>query len=216
MLPQQHCSTTAWCKTEKPFEILNYSCATLQSALKLIDAHAHTCSHILSHLQTQRAHWQAHDGAIASVDLIPAGAAAALVGSCSAADCGNGGGASVADNATASGSNSSTTGAATTSNTATASSSSSSSQQVLILTGSRDCNVAVWTLDGGLVGVLGEHSWDLDNSGTWQDPQGLHKRPPRQTQAGGGQEEEDAEEDEGAEVGGSEGVRVMMVWPCAG
>lgn len=49
----------------------------------------------------------------------------------------------------------------------------------LIVSGSRDSNVTVWTLDGGLVGVLGEHSWDLDHQETWQDPEGLRKRPPK-------------------------------------
>lgn len=63
------------------------------------------------------------------------------------------------------------------------------SNQVIILTGSRDCNVAVWTLDGGLVGVLGEHAWDLDDQATWQDPRGLAKRPPKLPQ-------EDTEQDE--------------------
>jgi hypothetical protein len=71
---------------------------------------------------------------------------------------------------------------------------SRSNSQVLILTGSRDCNVAVWTLDGGLVGVLGEHSWDLDNPETWQDPTGAAKHPPKFPV-------EDEEEDR-AEVGG--------------
>lgn len=93
-------------------------------------------------LIVQRAHWQAHNGSISSVDLIPAQVAG-----------------SEAD--------------------APTSSTPSSSGQVLILTGSRDCNVALWTLDGGLVGVLGDHSWDLDDPGTWQDPKGLAQRAPR-------------------------------------
>jgi hypothetical protein len=76
---------------------------------------------------------------------------------------------------------------------------SRSSNQVLILTSSRDCNVAVWTLDGGLVGVLGEHSWDLDNPETWQDPTGAAKRPPKLPMLD--------DEEEGAEVG---------LWPAGG
>lgn len=49
----------------------------------------------------------------------------------------------------------------------------------LIVSGSRDSNVAVWTVDGGLIGVLGEHSWDLEDQRTWQDARGARKRPPK-------------------------------------
>lgn len=96
----------------------------------------------------QRAHWQAHDGAVTSVDIIPArpisgySHAGAIT--------------SVAydpDNPTM--------------------------VPPLIVSGSRDSNVAAWTLDGGLVGVLGEHSWDLEDKSTWQDPTGHNKRPPK-------------------------------------
>jgi hypothetical protein len=111
-------------------------------------------------LHVQRAHWQAHDGSIASVDIIPARS------SSQASSSGN----DAADPST--------------------STPRSSSSQVLILTSSRDCNVAVWTLDGGLVGVLGEHSWDLDDQGTWQDPKGLAKRAPKQPVARDGDDGE--------------------------
>lgn len=87
----------------------------------------------------QRAHWQAHDAAVSSVDLVPARPTASSM---------SGGGAN-------------------------------SMVQPLIVSGGRDTNVAVWTLHGGLVGWFGEHSWDLDKQETWQDPQGLKKRPPK-------------------------------------
>jgi hypothetical protein len=51
--------------------------------------------------------------------------------------------------------------------------------QPLIVSAGRDSNVAVWTLDGGFVGLCGEHSWDLDKQDTWQDAAGLKQRPPR-------------------------------------
>lgn len=106
---------------------------------------------VLLRTAMQRAHWQAHDAAVASVDLIPA-RAALRVRSDDVGDTGS---------------------------SQPGSSSSAGSSAPLILTSSRDCNVALWTLDGGLVGVLGEHAWDLDDPGTWQDPRGLHSRPPR-------------------------------------
>ena len=110
---------------------------------------------LLCAVAMQRAHWQAHDGAIASVDIIPA-RAARLVAQPSSSN-----------------------------NTdAPSSNGPSSSSQVFILTGSRDCNVAVWTLDGGLVGVLGDHSWDLDDQTTWQDQQGQHSGHPSSLKRG--------------------------------
>jgi hypothetical protein len=51
--------------------------------------------------------------------------------------------------------------------------------QPLIVSAGRDSNVAVWTLDGGCVGLCGEHSWDLDRQDTWQDASGVKQRPPR-------------------------------------
>lgn len=121
----------------------------------------------------QRAHWQAHEGAISSVDLIPMHSSSS----------GSGGGGNE-DRCN----------------------SGSSGSQVLILTGSRDCNVAVWTLDGGLVGVLGEHSWDLDDSGTWQDAAGLKARrvatqEQQQQQPLGQQQQHDGDDDDSCEVG---------------
>lgn len=137
--------------------------------LELCTASRHLCTLILLLLAAfsfclhmQRAHWQAHDGSIASVDIIPARS------SSQASSSGN----DAAD--------------------ASTSTPRSSSSQVLILTSSRDCNVAVWTLDGGLVGMLGEHSWDLDDQGTWQDPKGLAKRAPKQPIA--------RDDDDGGEV----------------
>jgi hypothetical protein len=113
-------------------------------------------------LALQRAHWQAHDGAIASVDVIPA-RAARLVAEPSSSNDTDAPSSSGGDPSSSSGGGGGP----------------SSSSQVLILTGSRDCNVAVWTLDGGLVGVLGDHSWDLDDQATWQDPTGAAQRPPK-------------------------------------
>jgi hypothetical protein len=117
---------------------------------------------LCTYLALQRAHWQAHDGAIASVDLIPARAPRPVAHPSSSND---------ADAPSSNGGPSTSSGGGP--------SSSSSSSQVLILTGSRDCNVAVWTLDGGLVGVLGDHLWDLDNQATWQDPTRAAQQPPR-------------------------------------
>ena len=39
----------------------------------------------------------------------------------------------------------------------------------LIVSSGKDCNVMVWTLRGSLLGVFGEHSWDLDDPTTWQE-----------------------------------------------
>jgi hypothetical protein len=110
----------------------------------------------------QRAHWQAHDGAVASVDIIPA-----------------------RNSSSSSSSNRRVDGSSSNAPDPAAADSSSSvqpgqQQEPLVLSGARDCNVAVWTLAGGLVGRLGEHAWDLDDPGTWQDPAGLLRRPPKQ------------------------------------
>eukprot|EP00879_Flechtneria_rotunda_P007606 GHRR01007977.1.p1 GENE.GHRR01007977.1~~GHRR01007977.1.p1 ORF type:complete len:676 (+),score=279.33 GHRR01007977.1:4210-6237(+) len=98
----------------------------------------------------KRAHWQAHEGGISSVDIVPSRPNSGL------SSCGATAAAAMAVGST-----------------------SSYVIPALIVSASRDANVAVWTLDGGLVGVLGEHSWDLDNQDTWQDPKGLRKKPPR-------------------------------------
>lgn len=42
-------------------------------------------------------------------------------------------------------------------------------EQDLLLVASQDCTVSLWSLQGGLVGVLGKHTWSLSNSATWQD-----------------------------------------------
>ncbi|KAF8071365.1 hypothetical protein HT031_001449 [Scenedesmus sp. PABB004] len=91
----------------------------------------------------QRAHWLAHDGAVTSVDLVPARPTS-----------------------------SSTAGG-------TAASPAPGVIQPLVVSAGRDAAVALWTLDGGLVGRLGEHGWDLDRPGTWQDAGGAAARPPK-------------------------------------
>ncbi|GFR43071.1 hypothetical protein Agub_g4078 [Astrephomene gubernaculifera] len=48
----------------------------------------------------------------------------------------------------------------------------------IIVAASKDCNASLWDLDGCLIGVLGEHSWQLDNRTSWQDPTGERRRPP--------------------------------------
>ena len=39
----------------------------------------------------------------------------------------------------------------------------------LLLVASQDCTVSLWNLRGGLVGVLGKHTWTLPDATTWQD-----------------------------------------------
>eukprot|EP00882_Tetradesmus_deserticola_P021532 GHRQ01023308.1.p2 GENE.GHRQ01023308.1~~GHRQ01023308.1.p2 ORF type:complete len:171 (+),score=46.52 GHRQ01023308.1:590-1102(+) len=56
--------------------------------------------------------------------------------------------------------------------------------QPLIVGAGRDSNVAVWTLDGGFVGLCGDHSWDLDRQETWRDAAGLQQRPPQPAEEG--------------------------------
>ncbi|GIL84419.1 hypothetical protein Vretimale_15893 [Volvox reticuliferus] len=48
----------------------------------------------------------------------------------------------------------------------------------IIVAASKDCNASLWDLDGCLVGVLGEHSWQLERRKTWRDPKGEKRRPP--------------------------------------
>ena len=40
----------------------------------------------------------------------------------------------------------------------------------LLLVASLDCTVSLWSLKGGLVGVMGKHTWSLSDPSTWQDP----------------------------------------------
>ena len=42
--------------------------------------------------------------------------------------------------------------------------------QDLLLIASLDCTVSLWSLKGGLVGVMGKHTWTLSDPSTWQDP----------------------------------------------
>ena len=42
--------------------------------------------------------------------------------------------------------------------------------QDLLLIASQDCTVSLWNLQGGLVGVMGKHTWTLSDPSTWQDP----------------------------------------------
>jgi hypothetical protein len=54
----------------------------------------------------------------------------------------------------------------------------------LVISAGRDSNVALWTLEGGLVGVLGEASWSLGDRSTWADPDGRRRRPPLEPDQG--------------------------------
>lgn len=52
-------------------------------------------------------------------------------------------------------------------------------EQDLLLISSQDCTVSLWSLQGGLVGVMGKHTWTLSDHSTWQDakvhlPVGMH------------------------------------------
>lgn len=40
----------------------------------------------------------------------------------------------------------------------------------LLLVGSQDKGLSLWTLQGGLVGRFGLHTWRLTDDHTWQDP----------------------------------------------
>ncbi|GIL56855.1 hypothetical protein Vafri_12156, partial [Volvox africanus] len=48
----------------------------------------------------------------------------------------------------------------------------------IIVAASKDCNASLWDLDGCMVGILGEHSWQLERRKTWQDSKGEKRRPP--------------------------------------
>lgn len=110
----------------------------------------------------QHAHWQAHDGSVSSLDMVsPRPATASSSGSAGAA-----------------------AGTAASSGGGTSTSSSGGGVPLLIVSGSRDANVAVWTAQGGLVGMLGEHAWDLEHPGSWQDPQGVRRRQPKPADGG--------------------------------
>jgi hypothetical protein len=129
----------------------------------------------------QRAHWQAHEESISSVSITPARSVAGAsqsggtAASCTAVS--GSGGAGQGRTSTAGGRSSAAGGGGG----AKLSCCGCHNGLVppLIVAGSRDTRVTVWTLDGGLVGTFGEHSWDLDNVMTWQDPQGIRRRPPK-------------------------------------
>lgn len=55
----------------------------------------------------------------------------------------------------------------------------------LLLVGAQDASVTVWTQSGGLVGVFGKHTWDLDQPATWQDPDALSPPPLLPLDSGG-------------------------------
>ncbi|KAK9807406.1 hypothetical protein WJX73_001378 [Symbiochloris irregularis] len=42
----------------------------------------------------------------------------------------------------------------------------------MVLMASHDCQLSLWTLQGGLVGRFGTHTWRLDDISTFQDPKG--------------------------------------------
>eukprot|EP00775_Hariotina_reticulata_P009116 gene9116-9285_t len=129
----------------------------------------------------ERAHWQAHEESLSSVSITPARPIAGASQS----------GGTTASCSAVSGSGGVEQGWASTAGVRRSAAGSTGGAKVsccgchsgmvppLIVAGSRDRHVTVWTLDGGLVGTFGEHSWDLDNVMTWQDPQGLKRRPPK-------------------------------------
>lgn len=47
----------------------------------------------------------------------------------------------------------------------------------MVIVGSRDCSVTVWTFDGELVSTLGEGPCDLDDRRKWVDNEGPRRRP---------------------------------------
>uniref|UniRef100_A0A7S0WPJ8 EF-hand domain-containing protein n=1 Tax=Chlamydomonas leiostraca TaxID=1034604 RepID=A0A7S0WPJ8_9CHLO len=50
-------------------------------------------------------------------------------------------------------------------------------ERPLIVAGSRDHNVTIWTYDGGMLGTLGDDVWVLDDLRTWRDPDALDVEP---------------------------------------
>jgi len=52
----------------------------------------------------------------------------------------------------------------------------------LIIAGCRDHNVTLWTLDGAIVGILGDDMWDIHDLRTWRDPHGETKEEPMEEQ----------------------------------
>eukprot|EP00798_Chlamydomonas_sp_ICE-L_P024012 gene24012-9585_t len=48
----------------------------------------------------------------------------------------------------------------------------------LLIVGSKDTNVTIWTMEGGLLGTLGDDVWELDDLRTWKDPDGEERMPP--------------------------------------
>ena len=48
----------------------------------------------------------------------------------------------------------------------------------LLLVGAQDAAIGIWTRQGGLVGLFGQHSWDLEDRRTWQDPEAVRVPPP--------------------------------------
>ncbi|GAX72651.1 hypothetical protein CEUSTIGMA_g107.t1 [Chlamydomonas eustigma] len=48
----------------------------------------------------------------------------------------------------------------------------------LVIAACKDHNVTIWTLDGAMLGTLGEDEWVLDDLRTWRDPDGEDKVPP--------------------------------------
>lgn len=47
-----------------------------------------------------------------------------------------------------------------------------------LISTSKDTKVCLWTWTGGLVGVFGQHEWDISDRSTWQDPEEQNKQPP--------------------------------------
>ncbi|KAL4420053.1 hypothetical protein ABPG77_007492 [Micractinium sp. CCAP 211/92] len=48
----------------------------------------------------------------------------------------------------------------------------------LLLVGGQDAGIGIWTRQGGLVGVFGIHSWELEDPASWQDPDAAAVPPP--------------------------------------
>ncbi|KAL4440619.1 hypothetical protein ABPG75_003620 [Micractinium tetrahymenae] len=55
----------------------------------------------------------------------------------------------------------------------------------LLLVGGQDAAIGIWTRQGGLVGVFGRHSWELEDPATWRDPEAAAVPPPLPANEGG-------------------------------
>jgi hypothetical protein len=155
----------------------------------------------------QRAHWLAHDGPVSSLAIVPPAHGGSqgdadcdtpcnLAGghqSISGDDQSLGGGRQRMGDARASSSvgnngnsccagkgHSGSSSCGTDCGRVAADSSKSATGPLVVSGGGQDVgSVAVWALDGSLVGMLGDHGWQLSRRSTWQDALSPAARPPR-------------------------------------